>query len=112
MQVPTSMGPMDAQIEAAIMACSVRGGDLGRQTIHVRGCSVEETALESYLTEIDLVTPEMALTNQALQDGSVIQTVTNNYATSKIQSIASQADVALVFVNANSGEGYISVDGN
>lgn len=37
----------------------------------------------------------------------------DNYATSSIQALVSQADVtAIVFVNADSGEGYINVDGN
>ena len=30
----------------------------------------------------------------------------------QIQAMASQASVAIVFVNADSGEGYITVDGN
>ena len=36
----------------------------------------------------------------------------DNNATMQIQSVASQATVAIVFVNADSGEGYIQVDGN
>jgi len=37
----------------------------------------------------------------------------DNYADSQIKALASQADLtAIVFVNADSGEGYISVDGN
>jgi hypothetical protein len=37
----------------------------------------------------------------------------DNYATSSIQALVSQANVtAIVFVNADSGEGYINVDGN
>lgn len=38
---------------------------------------------------------------------------TDNYATSSIQKLVSQADVtSIVFVNADSGEGFINVDGN
>ena len=76
----------------------------------VKDCKIE--GLSDLEKKTDLVTPEMALMNQALQDRSVIQTVTNNYATNQIQAVASQADIALVFVSANSGEGYINVDGN
>lgn len=37
----------------------------------------------------------------------------DNYATSNIKSLVSQADVtSIVFVNADSGEGFINVDGN
>lgn len=38
--------------------------------------------------------------------------VLDNNATSQIESVASQSTVAIVFVNADSGEGYIQVDGN
>lgn len=36
----------------------------------------------------------------------------DNNATAQIESVAAQATVALVFVNADSGEGYINVDTN
>lgn len=60
----------------------------------------------------DLVSPEAALQVQALQDRSTFQAVTNSYAYPQIRRVASEATVALVFVNANSGEGYIEFDGN
>lgn len=60
-----------------------------------------------------LITPDAALQSQALSDGSRYESVLNNYATSQIQALVSQDDATtIVFVNANSGEGYISVDGN
>lgn len=60
-----------------------------------------------------LVTPDTALQNQALADGSRYESVLDNYATSQIKTLVSQAyATAIVFVNADSGEGYISVDGN
>lgn len=60
-----------------------------------------------------LVTPDSALQSQALSDGTVYQSVLDNYATSQIEALVSQADVTtIVFVNADSGEGYINVDGN
>jgi beta-glucosidase len=60
-----------------------------------------------------LVTPDTALQNQAVADGSRYESVLDNYATSQITNLVSQQDVtAIVFVNADSGEGYISVDGN
>jgi len=39
-------------------------------------------------------------------------TITDNWAEEQIDALASQADVAIVFVNSDSGEGYIVVDGN
>ncbi|EKD20195.1 uncharacterized protein L3040_007192 [Drepanopeziza brunnea f. sp. 'multigermtubi'] len=60
-----------------------------------------------------LVTPDTALQNQALADGTRYESILDNYATSKIEALVAQADAtAIVFVNANSGEGYISFDGN
>lgn len=60
-----------------------------------------------------MVTPDTALQGQALADGSRYESVLSNYATSAISSIVSQANVtAIVFVNADSGEGYIAVDKN
>jgi beta-glucosidase len=42
----------------------------------------------------------------------VIQSVVDNWAYSQITALAKQSTVSLVFVNADSGEGYITVDGN
>ncbi|KAK8076252.1 hypothetical protein PG994_003524 [Apiospora phragmitis] len=60
-----------------------------------------------------LVTPLDALTMKTADDGTRLEHVIDNYAWSSTQALVSQADVtALVFVNADSGEGYITVDGN
>ncbi|KIW73191.1 hypothetical protein, variant [Phialophora macrospora] len=60
-----------------------------------------------------LVTPEQAIQNYILTktDGET-QTICDNYADSQIKALASQADVAIVFANADSGEGFITIDGN
>ncbi|CZR54396.1 probable beta-glucosidase 1 precursor [Phialocephala subalpina] len=60
-----------------------------------------------------LITPDTALQAQAIADGTIYQSILDNYATSEISALVSQAYVtSIVFVNADSGEGYISVDGN
>ena len=59
-----------------------------------------------------LVTPETAIQNEVLSHNGVFQSITNNFAGTQILQLASQASVAIVFVNADSGEGYINVDGN
>jgi beta-glucosidase-like glycosyl hydrolase len=60
-----------------------------------------------------LITPDYALQAQALADGIRYESVLNNYATSQIEALVSQAGVTtIVFVNADSGEGYINVGGN
>jgi beta-glucosidase len=60
-----------------------------------------------------LVTPDAALQARAIQDGSRYESVLSNYATSQIQNLVSLANVtAIVFVNSDSGENYINVEGN
>ncbi|OAX84022.1 hypothetical protein ACJ72_01619 [Emergomyces africanus] len=60
-----------------------------------------------------LVTPAQAIQNEILSNGEgVVAPIFDNWATTQIISTASQATVSLVFVNADSGEGFISVDGN
>ncbi|KAJ5246169.1 hypothetical protein N7468_001152 [Penicillium chermesinum] len=60
-----------------------------------------------------LITPEQAIQNEFLNNGNTdVFAVTHNGAIDQMAELASQASVALVFVNADSGEGYINVDGN
>lgn len=59
-----------------------------------------------------LITPLEAIKARALQDRTVVQSVLDDYAYATINATARLATVSLVFVNANSGEGYISIDGN
>nr|AFH41575.1 beta-glucosidase [Periconia sp. BCC 2871] len=59
-----------------------------------------------------LVTPLEAIKRTVGDHGGVIASVTDNYAFSQIMALAKQATHAIVFVNADSGEGYITVDGN
>ncbi|KAI2468592.1 glycoside hydrolase family 3 protein [Annulohypoxylon bovei var. microspora] len=60
-----------------------------------------------------LITPLEALQAQAVGDHTRIEAVLNNSASDTIKALVKQADAtALVFVNADSGEGYINIDGN
>lgn len=59
-----------------------------------------------------LVTPLDAIKSEVVGQGGVIQSVTDNFAYTQIMALAKQASHALVFANADSGEGYITVDGN
>ncbi|KAL8809999.1 MAG: hypothetical protein Q9200_002938 [Gallowayella weberi] len=59
-----------------------------------------------------LITPETAIQNEVVSNNGVFQSLTDNFAATQIQSLASQASVAIVFVNADSGEGFINLDGN
>lgn len=60
-----------------------------------------------------LVTPEQAIQQYILtQTNGEVFAILDNYADSQMQSLATQADVAIVFANAQSGEGFIVIDGN
>lgn len=59
-----------------------------------------------------LITPDAALQWQATQDGSRYESILDNYAWTQIQTLVSQDSVtAIVFANADAGEGFLSVDG-
>ncbi|CCF36272.1 glycosyl hydrolase family 3 [Colletotrichum higginsianum] len=60
-----------------------------------------------------LVTPDQGLQARAIADGTRYESILSNYETAATTALVSQADAtAIVFVNANSGEGYINVGGN
>ncbi|KAL1861773.1 hypothetical protein VTK73DRAFT_6915 [Phialemonium thermophilum] len=60
-----------------------------------------------------LITPDAALQAQAIKDGTRYESVLSNYQLDQTKALVTQANAtAIVFVNADSGEGYINVDGN
>lgn len=60
-----------------------------------------------------LVTPDHGLLFQALQDGSRYESILSNNQWDQTKALVSQPNVtAVVFANANAGEGFINVDGN
>lgn len=84
-------------------ACSDRGCDIG--TLAMGWGS--GTANFPYL-----ISPNTALKSQALKDGSKYTNISNNYDLDAVTAAVTGADVAIVFGNADSGEDYITVDGN
>jgi hypothetical protein len=59
-----------------------------------------------------LISPITALLAKAATDHTSLTNVSNNYDFNAIAKAATGADAAIVFVNADSGEDYITVDGN
>jgi hypothetical protein len=59
-----------------------------------------------------LIAPNTALKAQAAHDGSKYTNVSNNYDFAAVAKAVTGAEVAIVFANADSGEGFITVDGN
>ncbi len=81
-----------------------------------RGCSAGTTAQGWGSGSVQfpyLVSPEVALQQQAILDGSRFEAITDNYANNQIRDLVSQEyATAIVFVDADAGEGYIAEDGN
>ena len=59
-----------------------------------------------------LISPYEALQARARQDGTAFQWVFDDYNYPLIATTAQQATVCFAFVKSDSGEGYITVDGN
>lgn len=80
-----------------------------------RGCDVGTLAMGwgSGTTNFPyLVTPETAIQNEIVSHFGRFESVVDNYAGTQVNALAALADVAIVFVNADSGEAFITVDGN
>jgi beta-glucosidase len=63
-----------------------------------------------------LVSPATAIQNEVLSNGGTFSAITDNWAydssQEQIQNLAKRSSVSIVFVNADSGEGFIIIDGN
>jgi beta-glucosidase len=59
-----------------------------------------------------LVSPAKALEKQASADGTIFANIKSNWDLNAARTAASNSSFAIVFVNANSGEGYQTLDGN
>jgi beta-glucosidase-like glycosyl hydrolase len=60
-----------------------------------------------------LITPDSAIQARVVADGGRYESILDNYATDTISALVSQEDATcIVFGNSDSGEGYITVDGN
>ncbi len=59
-----------------------------------------------------LVTPETAIQNEIVSQLGRFESIPDNYAGAEIKALAERAEVAIVFVNAHSGEAFLNVDGN
>jgi len=59
-----------------------------------------------------LISPIEAIQARARIDGTAINWYFDDFDTGEAQNIARGTDAALVFIKSDSGEGYITVDGN
>jgi beta-glucosidase len=88
---------------AGVNSCSDRNCDIG--TLAMGWGS--GTANFPYL-----IAPNTALKAQAAKDGTKYANVSNNYDLAAIAAAVTGAEAAIVFANADSGERYLTVDGN
>ncbi|KAH8586574.1 putative beta-glucosidase A [Bisporella sp. PMI_857] len=80
-----------------------------------RGCNIGTLAMgwgSGTANYPYLIAPVTALKAQAAKDNTAFTNVSNNYDLAAIKAAVTGAEAAIVFVNANSGERYITVDGN
>ncbi|KAL9026121.1 MAG: hypothetical protein Q9196_005168, partial [Gyalolechia fulgens] len=99
----------------AVFGSDAGGNPLGPNGCPDRGCDNGTLAMgwgSGTANFPYLITPETAIQNEVVSNNGVFQSITDNFAGTQILSLASQATVAIVFVNADSGEGFINVDGN
>ncbi|KAI2602661.1 glycoside hydrolase family 3 protein [Hypoxylon sp. NC1633] len=59
-----------------------------------------------------LIAPATALEKQAEADGTAFTNIKGNFDLDAARAAAGKSSVAIVFANANSGEGYTTLDGN
>lgn len=59
-----------------------------------------------------VVTPYEAIASQAKAEGITVEYASNTDCLDQVEVLASTADLAIVFVEAYSGEGFIEIDGN
>ncbi|KAJ6260554.1 hypothetical protein Dda_4780 [Drechslerella dactyloides] len=107
--------PLGKPRQIAVFGSDATDNPRGPNSCDDRGCSDGTVAMgwgSGTANFPYLISPLTALQNRAYQDNSVIQWVVDDYATEHMDATARQADTCLVFVKADAGEGYLTVDGN
>ncbi|KAB2569402.1 putative beta-glucosidase A [Lasiodiplodia theobromae] len=100
----------------AVFGSDADNNPLGPNACDDRGCD-EGTLASGWGSGTSdfpfLVSPLTAIQNEVVsKNGGLIQSVTDDYAYEQVTALAARASHCLTFVNADAGEGYISVDGN
>ncbi|KAF3914881.1 Beta-glucosidase [Dactylellina cionopaga] len=107
--------PLGKLRQIAVFGSDATDNPRGPNGCNDRGCSDGTVAMgwgSGTANFPYLISPLTALQNKAYADGSVIQWVVDDYANQTMKDVAQQAQACLVFVKAQSGEGYLTVDGN
>ncbi|KDQ10604.1 glycoside hydrolase family 3 protein [Botryobasidium botryosum FD-172 SS1] len=83
------------------------GGDVGTLALGWGEHHLEDTARYPYL-----ISPLEAIQARARKDHTSMSWYLDDFNTAQASSTAASAEVAIVFINSDSGEDYITVDGN
>ncbi|KAL1589534.1 hypothetical protein WHR41_01606 [Cladosporium halotolerans] len=106
--------PLSKPASLALIGQSAIVNPAGANACVDRGCNTGHLAQGWGSGTVEypyLVAPADAIKTQASKDGTRIVSSTTD-STSAGASAAAQADTAIVFITADSGEGYITVEGN
>jgi hypothetical protein len=107
--------PLNKPKSIAIIGDDAHDNPSGPNACGDRGCSTGTLAMgwgSGTANFPYLIAPVTALRAQAAKDNTKFSNVSDNYDLAAIAAAATGAEVAIVFANADSGEGYITVDGN
>lgn len=100
----------------AVIGEDAGGNPAGPNGCANRGCDNGTLAMAwgSGTTEFPyLITPDQAIQRQAIEDGTRYESILSNYDWAETEALVKQPNVtAIVFANANAGEGFINIDGN
>jgi hypothetical protein len=107
--------PLSKPASMAVIGEDAHSNPGGPDACPDRGCDVGTLAMGwgSGTAQFPyLVAPVDALRAQAANDGTKFTNVSDNYDIAAAVAAAKDASVAIVFGNADSGEAYITIDGN
>jgi hypothetical protein len=107
--------PLQRPTRLAVIGEDAHDNPSGPNGCADRGCNIGTLAMgwgSGTANFPYLIAPNTALKAQALEDGTRYANVSNNYDLAAIAAAVKGADAAIVFANADSGERYITVDGN
>jgi hypothetical protein len=107
--------PLKSPVSLAVVGEDAHSNPAGPNACSDRACDTGTLAMgwgSGTANFPYLVAPVDALRARAATDNSTFKNISDNYDFSAVDAIVSGASAALVFVNADAGEGYLTIDGN
>jgi hypothetical protein len=107
--------PLNKPKSVAVIGEDAHDNPGGPNSCSDRGCDIGTLAMgwgSGTANFPYLIAPNTALKAQAAHDGSKYANVSDNYDFAAVAEAVTGAEVAIVFANADSGEGYLTIDGN